>query len=282
MTRKELSFPVAVFSIPKSGTHMLNRLTELLGRRRSAAALWSLTQIEPEDFVAGDLPVPGLRGFRPPPPSGQVRRFLAAVGDDEYTVGHPAHTAILAGLLRERGFRILFLLRDPRDLACSLADWLVDPIAPDAARREHFAGSTFADRLSLVLEGGALEPGARIDPIARHFGNYLGWRDEPATLTLRYEDLVGPLGGGARDAQHHALAAICRHLQIELRAGAAARILEQLYGGTRTFRHGRIGRWREAFEARHHAAIAAAEPMLVRLGYPVGAAAGNGAAVPDA
>jgi hypothetical protein len=274
-----MGFPVAIFSIPKSGTHMLKRLTELLGRRRSAAALWSLTQIEPEVFTADDVPVLGLRGFRPPPPSGQVRRFLAAVGEDEYTVGHPAHTTILAELLRERGFRILFLCRDPRDLACSLADWLIDPIAPDATRRAHFADSTFADRLSLVLQGGALEPGARIDPIARHFGNYLGWCGEPGTLTLRYEDLVGPSGGGARDAQHRALAAICRHLEIDLQPERAERILEQLYGGTRTFRHGRIGRWREVFDAHHHAAIEAAAPLLVRLGYPVGTAAGDGAAV---
>jgi hypothetical protein len=58
----------------------------------------------------------------------------------------------------------------------------------------------------------------------------------PDILKLRFEDLVGPEGGGTTTAQHEAIARPAEFLNLSVDISAVA---SGLNGGTRTFRRGR-------------------------------------------
>ena len=72
------------------------------------------------------------------------------------------------------------------------------------------------------------------------------WSNSSDNLLLKFEDLVGPNGGGTKNQQRKALSQIIKHLGIEESynendldfLGAAS------FGKTSTFRKGSIGRWK--------------------------------------
>ena len=86
---------------------------------------------------------------------------------------------------------------------------------------------------------------------------------------VRFEDLVGPGGGGSEEAQRLAVERVAAHLGVEVGEGTTRAVEEDLFGVGRTFRRGRIGGWREEFTAEHERALAegALGPLLAELGY---------------
>jgi len=96
------------------------------------------------------------------------------------------------------------------------------------------------------------------------------WQNEDFVHLTRFEDLVGPLGGGSRKRQLDAIQKIALHLHNPCSTRQATRIAERVFGGTGTFRKGQIGGWRERFDESH---LLAAKPLLgdalIRLNYEV-------------
>ena len=67
----------------------------------------------------------------------------------------------------------------------------------------------------------------------------------PHALSVRYEDLVGPLGGGSADRQHATVTRVLEHLGVSASVPA---LCDGLYGGTKTFSVGRVDDWRDHFD----------------------------------
>jgi hypothetical protein len=87
---------------------------------------------------------------------------------------------------------------------------------------------------------------------------------DPDNLVCRYENLVGPEGGGDRDAQFYELRKIADYLNVSVSREQLKAIGAQLYGNAvnpfgkgqfenfkSTFHKGQIGRWREVFTEEH-------------------------------
>ncbi len=70
-------------------------------------------------------------------------------------------------------------------------------------------------------------------------------------ILVRYEDLVGPKGGGSSKAQKEAIQKMANHLRVKLTDQKMQSILDNVWGGTKTFRKGTIGQWKEVFNAKH-------------------------------
>jgi hypothetical protein len=85
---------------------------------------------------------------------------------------------------------------------------------------------------------------------------------------VRFEDLVGPQGGGSRDAQIDMLRRLARHLGASVGDEDLTRIADNLFGGTFTFRKGEIGSWRQNLSADHQLQFKRiAGNVLVEMGY---------------
>ena len=294
-------------TIPKSGTHLLDRLLRMLGLglvdlggvrphlvdnsqpsfvRQRLKPLLGLRK--PEDVMAiGPHLVEGgrvpalrrlLRGSGETVTVGVVtprpisRRWLAQrlswVPDYCFVNAHCIYTPELADFFREEGMRSVCLLRDPRDLAVSQMHYLRDnPPKSFAAHEAFMALPSDHDRLLVCIRGGELG-GTQIQSLDQRYRQFLGWEQDDEAIMVKFEDLVGPKGGASAEAQLRAVERVAAHVGVSVGDQTMRLIDEKLFGVGRTFRKGQIGGWRKEFSPEHEQATKeVVGPLLVELGY---------------
>jgi Sulfotransferase domain len=298
---------VVANSIPKSGTHLLDRLLTLLGfdlmdlggirphlaqagknltpTRRRLRALVGLRR--PEDVMGigshladgGRFP-PARRLLRTRGPEKVMtgvdfpreigrrwlKRRLSRVPDRCFVTAHCVYSPELASLFAGEQMRVVCILRDPRDVAVSQMHYIKQ-------RQDHFAHEAFLklpsdrERLLHSIQGGELG-GRRLQSLDERYRQFLGWQDDENAIVVKFEDLVGPRGGGSAEAQRRTVERVARHLGVWVHEETVSSIEEDLFGLGRTFRKGKIGGWRSEFCEEHvQAAREIAGPLLVKLGY---------------
>lgn len=166
----------------------------------------------------------------------------------------------------------VYLLRDPRDVAVSLAHHNGVNVAKAVAQLNTEAS---------VLAPGGSEGRAQFEqPLLSWSGHVASWVDaaEPKPLVLRYEDMLADMDDAlARVARHLGIAA---DPEIVARAVAATRFdalqaeeeragfREKSLPATRFFRRGVAGGWRDILTAEQADAIEQAHgAMMRRFGY---------------
>jgi hypothetical protein len=249
-------------SLPKSGTHLLQRLLQQLPKMRFSGVHHALNEFRPdrEERAVPDRAVDWDR----------VRHALEPVREGQFATAHFEWLPELQTILDDLDYRRLLILRDPRDVAVSTVlyvsrlqrHWLHDRLTSEF--------DTFGDQLEAIITGLPAANGhGGSESIASAVAHFVPWLDDPLTHTLRYEDLVGEAGGGNRERQLSAVAAAADHVDRPLTDTEIASIADRLYSRrSPTFRKGVIGDWREHFEPRHTEAFKAiAGDALVRLGY---------------
>jgi len=300
---------VVANSVPKGGTHLLDRLLVLLGfglvdfggirphlvedgrfssaRGRLKTSLGlrmpeNVMGIGPHLVEGGRFPrVRGiLRDRRPEKvtvgvdfPRGIDRlwlgRRLAKVPEGSFVTAHCVHTPQLASLFAEEGMKTVCIIRDPRDVAVSSMHYIKQ-------QRGHFAHEAYTSlpsdhaRLLLSIRGGELA-GHRLRSLGERYRQFSGWGQDPNTVVVRFEDLVGPKGGGSAAVQRRTVERVAAHLDLGLDEQGVVSVTENLFGVGRTFRKGQIGGWRDEFSQEHErAAREVAGALLVELGYEEG------------
>jgi hypothetical protein len=192
-----------------------------------------------------------------------VRRRLKRVPPGAFVSAHVPYSDAFADTLRELGFLMVLMLRDPRDVAVSGAEYI-------SSRQGHHLGKAFGSldsdgRLLASIRGLAL---GELSDLRTRVSSMMGWRGETLTTTIRFEDLVGPQGGGTAESQEKGVAQIAGHLGVHMTPSQIENVASQLHGGTPTFRRGRTGDWEQAFGITHRAAAGPMIGDLLRdLGY---------------
>lgn len=212
---------VLCVSLPKAGTHLAERAVCLHPRLYRKIIPTLNPQNIGEDGLAGVV-----ESLRP----GQVA--LAHLPFD------PAYPELLS----RQGVRTLFVIRDPRDIAVSLAYYV-------AGQHDHPLHSLYAERpdlrsrieLAVLGDGDARPPAPSLESILSGFA---GWLFSGA-LVVRFEDLIGPRGGGNGDAQAGTIDSIYAHLRLQHGGGLAGHVFSP---ASPTFRKGLIGQWRAHFD----------------------------------
>ncbi len=296
-------------SIPKSGTHLLDRLLVLLGFGlvdlgglsphlaksddrfpKVNGRLRSLIGLRKPEDVMGIGPHL-VEGGRFPParkfirgrgekvtvgvvsPQHISRRWLARrlskVPDGGFVTAHCVYTLELADLFHEGGMRVVCILRDPRDVAVSQMHYLKQ-LKNHFAHEGYMALPSDRERLLVSIRGGELD-GRRLQSLAERYGRFLGWERDGGAVMVKFEDLVGHGGGGSEEAQRLAVGRVARHLGVAADEGTLRRVEKDLFGVGRTFRKGQIGDWREEFAVEHEVAVKEVlGSLLVELGYEAG------------
>ena len=212
---------VLCVSLPKAGTHLVERAVCLhAGMHRRI-----LPTLNPENVGAEGL-AGVLRKLRP----GQV--VLAHLPFD------PAYPE----LVERQGVRALFAVRDPRDIAVSLAHY----IEGRGDHPLHFVYSSRPDersRIELAILGDAdvRPPAPSLESLLAGFA---GWLKSGAPV-VRFEELIGVRGGGDADAQAQAVADMYSYLGLDPGKDVADRLFST---ASPTFRAGQIGQWRDRFD----------------------------------
>lgn len=267
--RSAPSHAVLLNSLPKSGTNLLLKLLVGLPGMRYVRAI---TPLHPsrrfvphsqEDVLTVGVDWPRALS------ADAVRRVLSRLPAGAVAATHIPYSERAAQVVEQSDMRMLIIIRDPRDVAISSANYLAT--RDDHFLHEHFRALSPDQRIltSILGVSEAQSRGAgELRDIRQRLDMILRWRSEPRVHVVRFEDLVGQRGGGTRQAQYEAIAAIAQHLGVELEHDEIAQLGGQLFGGTHTFRAGQAGTWRSAFKDAH---LSAAEPLLadrlVELGY---------------
>jgi hypothetical protein len=215
---------VFCISIPKAGTHLLERALCL----HPALYRKLIPTVSEENIQKW----------------GGFEKLLRKMRGGQVVVSHLHFSPEYPGILASRGAAGVFLVRDPHDIVVSQVHYV-------AKRKDHRLHQLFSERedvrekLRLAITGdserGAPSIGERLDYFA-------GWLDA-GCLVIRFEDLVGPGGGGDAARQQDAVASLYRHLGLPADAPTIAPISERLFSSeSPTFRKGSVGGWRSSFD----------------------------------
>jgi hypothetical protein len=210
-------------SIPKSGTHLLERAL-CIHPHMYRKLIPTLYPNNIDAYGGFDALMSSLR-------PGQI---LAA---------HLWYSPAYIESLRIHNVRCLFMIRDPRDVVVSMAFYLSNQ-RRHALHAEFTAKPEFEDRIKLAVLG---SPAGRLKSIGQKLESYAGWLSSDA-LAVRFEDLVGARGGGTEARQAATLRSIFSYLEIDVRDDEIDRYARNLFSPlSPTFRKGGIGQWRDYF-----------------------------------
>jgi hypothetical protein len=236
---KETCKPFCLVTLAKSGSHL---------------ALKAITEITKKDvlWVRSEDPHPEKK---------------------PYSWTHFCLSPQLRNSLQNR--KVIVLVRDLRDLCISathalhadITQWKKSPKICDP----NFKNLSFADQLSCVIrEECQMQPEdpSLIWNFSNSFPQAAALIQDPKVLVCRYENLVGPDGGGSLKAQYLEIQRIADYLEIPITSNEIRRIASAIYGDSWTFRKGQIEEWKKLFTPNHKALFKEKfSSYLIALGY---------------
>lgn len=243
-------------SIPKAGAHLAEKALAELGYVRGQGPLGSSTVFGRQQLIkslqrrpleTAEVVLVGIE-VAAPVRAQWLRRRLARVKPGQYLRGHVQYSEAFASLLDEKDYAVLHVVRDPRDVVVSHAHYMMS--RPRHPFHRHYRDlGDFEARLAFSITGGWIPKAGYLNSIGERYRLMEGWDRLPGAVTLRFEDLVGERGGGTKSDQLEALGKLAD--QVDRPEADLDAIAEGIFGGSSTFRKGRIGGWSESFDARH-------------------------------
>lgn len=252
-----MSNVVYINSLPKSGTHLLAKVLELIEYehqpKRFIAADWvtnvSLTKTVVKRVLSGSLCARNdvsigldVSSYTSEQSIKNLLSEAKNLNRASYLLGHAPYSDLLHHILLSHEIKMLFIIRDPRDVLVSWANYIHQH--PGHFAYSGHVGKNFEDRVQLVLKGGYLPNGIYIESFASILCAISGWLNAQNVFVTRFEDLVGSQGGGSDLVQSRELERICGYLGVDNINPTV--IASQLFGGTKTFREGQIAGWQNA------------------------------------
>ena len=200
-----------------------------------------------------------------------LEKRLSQVGGGCFIPLHLAFTPEREQLLAGLGFTMVLIARDPRDIAISHFHYVARQARMHRLRAYYSSLPDDSARLMTSIQGiseSEWQGRVRLGDINRRCRVYLDWVDHGACV-VQFEKLVGPLGGGTRQAQHGEIRKIATHLGMALDTATVEHIAANVYyRKSSTFRKGKVGDWINHMTPEHKAAFKeVAGQLLIDLGY---------------
>ena len=235
-------------SIPKSGTHLLLKGIRLLSGYSSYIGKSEYAYPLHMYFVSEKF----------------FRRNLDLSGKKIWNTHHFLYDERLNNFFLENNVHIFFIYRDPRDQIISFAFYMkkCSGVWPKVKQK------TIAEIIEdLIIANTLSDNNPPTKGIIELYESYLLWLENPNCLPIKFEDLIGPKGGGSLAAQTETLKKIAQHLEITKEKIDFVR--ENLFGGTSTVRQGQIGAWKQHFTQKHKEIFkkVGGDNLLIQLGY---------------
>ncbi len=229
VTAEEIKYaPFIVHTIPKCGTHCMERTIELLiGKTCLAKGL------EEKSFLLSKE-------------QNKIVRTIDPYSDEKKAV-------------REKwGYKMVCIYRDPRDALISHLFYM-RTFAGKGLKRDFFVVSKDYDQLSLDDQLTTLICGkADMSSYLSFYNDRITWAFDPLTLPIKYEDLVGSHGGGSDIKQREAIVNIANYLNVALSDQKLQFVVDNLYQPDAVksekheqFKRATIGNWKKFFKPKH-------------------------------
>lgn len=236
--------PFVIFSPPKCGTHLVGKALSLLVNENPA---YYLTGIGDHSVLDG------------------LNIIASEEAQGSFVVSHHFTNTLLKKLVN-KGYKIFFVIRDPRDQLISAIHWLKEgqwywlPISKI---------SNPHDQITEAITG-EIYGWQSVESCFLSFEKILSGLPSKSIYKVHFEKLVGTHGKGSDEEQAQEILAIANHIGLAISSEKLKYAAEHVFGGTTTFRDGSIGKWKlfftadqkEQFRVRYNY-------LLMRLGYEI-------------
>ncbi len=255
-----ISSSYSVITIPKCGTHLLEKCINLINNYKWNPPILNDPLLNfTSSFIARKEDL--------------ITEILEQ--EYEYVYGHLPYTPLMSDVLFKKYDKLIFLIRDPRDQLLSFINF--------NGKTEIFSDiKNFNNILSSLITGS--KKTVFISSIRNHQKNYANfiwnfglaefyylfvpWIDQKNCYTIHFESLVGENGGGSLESQLEAINSIANAIGRKISNERAKQIACELFGGTFTFRKGQIGAWKHEFTPEHKELFKQyGGELLIKLGY---------------
>ncbi|MEM9808725.1 MAG: sulfotransferase domain-containing protein, partial [Cyanobacteria bacterium P01_D01_bin.56] len=230
-------------SFPKSGTHLLYQI------------LYSIPGLNKWDDIVSVQALCGVMNT-----ASHVRWKVGSAPGNSIVRSHLMYCDEILKALQEFDCKTLFIYRDLRDVAVSHARWITKEEAI-FLHDIYLQLDDFDQQLMNSIKGVPLGTpfGSNLSQpdIGTDFSRWHGWVNDPNTLAIRFEDLVGERGGGSEEKRLYLVEQILDHVGINL---STEQITSQFASYTmnpsesHTFKKGgkgSIGGWKTVFKEEH-------------------------------
>ncbi len=178
---------------------------------------------------------------------GFLKEFFIAEGKGTYVSTHQLCIPKAVDLIRKNGYKVIFVIRDPRDQLVSLMYFNQNGYWPQLPINDF----TVEDRITELITGERFG----FQCYEESFIPRLGWIDlgPDITYVTTFEKLVGRRGGGSDELQMQELMNIASHIGVSLNVKKCKIIAKKAFGKDYTFRKGQIGSWKTHFTEENKA-----------------------------
>jgi len=240
----------ALHVIPKCGTHFIQRTLQLMTGQMTINRNLNLEKLT-EAYNDNKI----LRTFQPYQPAFSL-------------------------LLQRNEHKLISVIRDPRDALIShvfyMRNFPKDPNG-DNTKRDFFTVGENFDTLSLDKQITSLIKGENgcmsyID----FYKERIGWALDPVNLAIKYEELLGTLGGGDDKIQKAKVKQIAKFIHLKLTSQELQYVLDNMYvdfgenevSDGRVFERATTGNWHTFLTEKHKKSIKQKiGKEIIQLGY---------------
>ena len=189
-------------AIPKCGTHLIMNCIYYMINKRVDEGYDYINEVD----------------YTPDRAWHYVRFLVSLKGKSFIHKTHVPYFPEMEKALLQARMKSLFFVRDPRDAIVSLVFYM-EKMSGD--RRDFMEiNSSVYDILSLDEKIEALMTGSSCtNYLDKYWKSLIGWSDSSCCQVARFEDIIGPCGGGTLEKQLEAINQICSYLNISLSYG---------------------------------------------------------------
>tara|TARA_Y100001970_G_scaffold278738_1_gene384893 strand:+ start:5118 stop:5969 length:852 start_codon:yes stop_codon:yes gene_type:complete len=255
---------IFVNTVPHSGTHFLTALLERVGykhsvykntyymekpffrRNQKAGINWRTATLLQEKLKISSKKDINVSVSAPVKiTSSTYKSLFKVLKKGNFIIGHVPYSKE-ADLIHQGMLDCtLSIIRDPRDMILSMMRHVKEREVHHAHKYLFKVLTNDRDRFFAIAEGYNNQYGNLIGVDAM-INSILDWEKTTNSLCLRFEEVIGPKGGGSEEIQLKVLNNLFSFLEVDISKRKIKKIAEESFGKASTFRKGGINGWKDS------------------------------------
>lgn len=252
---------VLVNSVTRNGVHLVGSVLDIIGMRtsthgyikRKKVQLNSRTSQLPTNYFVNwsNKKIPISIGSPRMVRLKLVEKICSKVKDNEYMLSHIPYSTSMEKLLTDLEWRNIIIIRDPRDQCASMLHKLKIKKNNPASYYLYEILKTDTDRIKAIIDGyDGIDNTRGMLSLDAMYKSVLDWKGKGNFIFIKFEELIGPKGGGNSERQISTIIKILKHLNYEYYDNdeIVEWIGHHCFGTTDSFWKGQIGNWKNIFD----------------------------------